>query len=187
MAASCAVNARPEPDLMPPTVTLHALNTGDEAAFVAAVAPLFEGAPAFVASAWPLRPFADREALHDALTSAMLGASVAEQVALIAAHPDLVGRAAREGTLSPDSTREQAAAGLDRLTAEEVATFTALNAAYRAKFGFPFVICARENKKDSILAGFRGRQAHTRDQEIAAALREVSKIVWLRLVDRVAE
>jgi 2-oxo-4-hydroxy-4-carboxy-5-ureidoimidazoline decarboxylase len=172
---------------MPPPVSLRDLNTGDEAAFVDAVAPLFEGAPAFVARAWSARPFADREALHDALTSAMLQASPAEQVALIAAHPDLVGRAAREGTLSPDSTREQAAAGLDRLTPEEVATFTTLNAAYRAKFGFPFVICARENKKDSILAGFRARQAHSRDQEIAAALREVSKIVWLRLVDRVAE
>jgi len=166
-------------------ITLADLNAADEAHFVALVAPLFEGAPAWVSRAWPQRPFANVEALHDALTGTMMRAGRDEQVALIAAHPDLVGRAALAGTLSADSTQEQAAAGLDRLSAAEVATFGERNAAYRARFGFPFVICARANKKDAILSGLQTRLTHTRDQEIATALREIAKIVWLRLVDRV--
>src|SRR5215208_879945 len=115
---------------MPNTsITLQELNGADEAHFVAVVAPLFEGAPAFVARAGAARPFATLEDLHDALTAAMQRASREEQIALIRAHPDLVGRAALAGTLGADSTHEQAAAGLDRLTPDEIATFSQLNAA----------------------------------------------------------
>lgn len=166
-------------------IRLSTLNTADRARFVAITAPLFEGSPPFVAAAWDARPFADRDALHQALIAAMHAAPPDAQVALIAAHPDLVGRAARAGTLTPASTREQATAGLDRLTPDEIATFTRLNAAYRARFGFPFVICARENKKDSILAGFAARLEHSRNEEIATALAEIAKIVGLRLADAV--
>ncbi|MDQ2808624.1 MAG: 2-oxo-4-hydroxy-4-carboxy-5-ureidoimidazoline decarboxylase [Chloroflexota bacterium] len=166
-------------------VTLAELNAADRAAFQAAVAPLFEGAPDWVGRAWEARPFADLDSLHDALTATMLAASPEEQVALIQAHPDLVGKAALAGTLTPSSSAEQAAAGLDRLTAAEIAQFTAYNAAYRAQFGFPFVICARENRKESILAAFPARLGNPRPAEIATALREIAKIVWLRLPDRV--
>ena len=92
-------------------------------------------------------------------------------MALIQAHPDLVGRAALAGTLTPESTSEQAAAGLDRLTQAEIADFQSISTRqYQARFGFPFVICARENKKASILAGFAARLQHTREQEIENAL-----------------
>src|SRR3954453_22605137 len=158
-----------------PSITLQGLNNADEERFLAVVAPLFEGAPAFVARAWAARPFATLEDLHDALTAAMQRASREEQITLIRAHPDLVGRAALAGTLGADSTHEQAAAGLDRLTPDEITNFTRLNAAYHDKFGFPFVICARENKKDAILAAFPVRLAHTDDEEVRAALREISK------------
>src|SRR5207245_4434389 len=113
----------------------------------------------------------------------MYTAPVEQQVALLQAHPDLVGRAALAGRLSPESTGEQAAAGLDHLSPEEIATFTRLNSAYRDRFGFPFVICARENKKDSILAGFATRLRNSREQEIEIALGEVAKICYLRLSD----
>jgi 2-oxo-4-hydroxy-4-carboxy-5-ureidoimidazoline decarboxylase len=113
----------------------------------------------------------------------MRAAPVERQVALIRAHPDLVGRAALAGTLTPESAGEQAAAGLDRLTPDEVATFTQLNATYRDRFGFPFVICARGNKKESILAGFDGRLDNTREREIATALDEIAKIAHFRLLD----
>ena len=168
-----------------PRITLVELNAGDRAAFQAAVAPLFEGAPVWVERAWEARPFADLDGLHDALTATMLAASPAEQVALIQAHPDLVGKAALAGTITASSSAEQAAAGLDRLTPEEVAQFRAYNAAYRAQFGFPFVICARENRKASILAAFPARLPNARPAEIATALREIAKIVWLRLQDQV--
>ena len=167
-------------------ITLATLNALDRDAFTAALAGLFEGPPEIVAAAWERRPFASREALHKVLCGVMERLPEERKVALIRAHPDLVGRAALAGTLSPASTAEQAAAGLDSLTSDEIATFRRLNAQYQARFGFPFVICARENKKDAILAGFAARLQHTREQEIATALAEVAKICWLRLCDTVA-
>src|SRR5690349_13470077 len=112
-------------------VTLSDLNAMDRAGFAATLASIFEGAPAFVAQAWDARPFATVGALHQVLVAAMYAAGPEQQVDLIAAHPDLVGRAALAGTLSRESTQEQAAAGLDRLTPDDSAAFTRLNAAYR--------------------------------------------------------
>jgi OHCU decarboxylase len=117
----------------------------------------------------------------------MYQAPIQQQIALLRAHPDLVGRAALDGTLSQASTNEQAAAGLDRLTPEEIATFQRLNQTYQDQFGFPFVICARENKKESILDGFVTRLQHTQQEEIEIALGEVAKICALRLYDLVDE
>jgi 2-oxo-4-hydroxy-4-carboxy-5-ureidoimidazoline decarboxylase len=93
----------------------------------------------------------------------------------------LAGRVAREGRLGAASTAEQAAAGLDALTPSEIARFDADNAAYRARFGFPFVICAREHDKTSILAELQRRGQNERSDEIATALEEIAKIARLRL------
>jgi 2-oxo-4-hydroxy-4-carboxy-5-ureidoimidazoline decarboxylase len=164
-------------------MTLQEVNSFDQEHFVAALASLFEGPPWIVERAWQARPFDSLGHLHRALCEVMQQAPLARQVELIQAHPDLVGRAALAGTLSPASTNEQAAAGLDRLTPQEIATFTRYNQAYRERYGFPFVICARANKKESILAGFEVRLQHTRDQEIKTALDEIAKICRLRLQD----
>ena len=169
-----------------PRITIIQLNALDQAAFVAALSGLFEGPPWIVEQAWTDRPFASQDDLYTALCNVLYGAAAEQQVALLRAHPDLVGRAALAGTLSPASTAEQAAAGLDRLSPDEIAAFTRLNAEYQARFGFPFVICARENKKDSILAGFAARLTNDREQEILVALGEVAKICRLRLLDTVA-
>ena len=166
-------------------VRLQEINAFDHETFVATLGFLFEGSPWIAARAWHDRPFQSLDHLHGSLCRVMYDAPVDRQVALIRAHPDLVGRAALAGTLTPESSGEQAAAGLDRLSPGEVATFTRLNQAYRDKFGFPFVICARENKKESILAGFHARLPHSRDQEIEIALAEIAKIAWLRLRDTV--
>jgi len=106
-----------------------------------------------------------------------------KQLALIRAHPDLVGRATLAGTLTRESTGEQASAGLNALSPAEIALFQKQNAAYREKFGFPFVICARLNKKEAILAGFEHRLKNSPEQEIPAALGEIFKIAELRLRD----
>src|SRR5205823_1352455 len=129
------------------------------------------------------RPFASLDHLHRSLCAVVERAPRARQLALIREHPDLVGRAALAGTLTPQSQGEQAAAGLDRLSPEEVATFTRLNAEYWARFGFPFVICVRENKKEAILAGFAVRLQQSTEQEITTALGEIAKIARLRLLD----
>lgn len=165
--------------------TLQEINTLNHEDFVRALGSLFEGSPWIVRQAWHARPFTSLTHLHQALCEVMYSAPVEQQVALIQAHPDLVGRAALAGTLTPESTSEQASAGLNRLSPEEIATFTQLNSAYQEHFGFPFVICARENKKESILAGFATRLHNSRDREIETALGEIAKICWYRLCDTV--
>ena len=164
---------------------LSKLNALDRERFVAALATLFEGPPWVVAELWARRPFASMQELYEAACAIMWAAPEGRQLELLRAHPDLVGRAALAGALSSASTAEQAAAGLDRLSPAESAEFTRLNATYRERFGFPFVICARENRKESIVSGFAARLAHPREREIQVALAEVGKICWLRLSDLV--
>lgn len=165
------------------TFTLQQINQLDQEHFVQALGGVFEGPPWIVAQAWSDRPFSSHSHLHQSLCSVMYAAPLESQIALIQAHPDLVGRAALAGTLSPASTGEQAAAGLDQLSPEEITMFTTFNQAYHERFGFPFVICARENKKESILAGFATRLQHSRTQEVTIALAEIAKICTLRLQD----
>ena len=153
--------------------------------FVRLLGPVFEHSPWIAEATWPQRPFASVEALHHALCQTVAGAGEETQLALIGAHPDLVGRAAQAGTLTPASTHEQASAGLNQLTPEEIAAFQKFNAAYRDQFGFPFIICARLNKIEAILAAFPKRLGHSRVEEIQAALAEISKIARLRLDDLV--
>jgi len=177
------------PSHPPPPWTLAELNALDQAAWTVRLGFLFEGSPWIAAAAWEARPFADRAALDQALVAVVARAPRERHVALIAAHPDLAGQAALAGTLTRESTGEQRAAGLDpgRLTPDEAVEFAALNAAYRARFGFPFVICARENKKASILAGFKTRLGNEREREIATALAEIAKICHYRLRDVIAD
>jgi 2-oxo-4-hydroxy-4-carboxy-5-ureidoimidazoline decarboxylase len=166
--------------------SIAALNAADRATFVAAIGFAFEDSPWIAQAAWERRPFADRAALHAAVVAVVAAAPPERRVALIAAHPDLAGRVAREGRLTAASRGEQAAAGLDRLTVAERARFDAANAAYRARFGFPFVICAREHDTGSILAALERRAENGREAEIATALAEIAKIARLRLEDAVS-
>jgi len=168
-------------------MSLAQLNSRSRDEFVRIVGPVFEHSPWIAEAAWLKRPFASMEELHRALCQTVANAGEQKQLALIRAHPDLVGRVALAGTLTPESTREQASAGLDALTPEEIAAFQKSNAAYREKFGFPFVICARLNKKEAILSGFRIRLSHSREQEIETALEEIFKIASLRLQDAITE
>lgn len=149
-------------------------------AFVARFGFLFEHSPWVVERAAARRPFAD---LHAGLMQVVADASADEQLALVRAHPELAGKAAIDRTLTAESTAEQASAGLDRLTEAEFERFHALNAAYRARFGFPFVICVRLTDKAGILAAMEQRLGHDRASELATALTEVGKIVKLRLED----
>lgn len=164
-------------------ISQYHLNALSRDEFVRLVGPAFEHSPWIAEAAWPKRPFASAEELHRALCQTVTDAGKAAQLALIRAHPDLVGRAALAGTLTRESTNEQASAGLGNLTPEEVGLFQKHNAAYQEKFGFPFVICARRNKKEAILNGFKVRRQNSREQEVKAALAEIFKIAELRLRD----
>ena len=163
--------------------SLFVLNGLGRPAFVSVLGPMFEDSPWIAEQTWPKRPFRNPGALHRALCETVRSSNLEAQLSLIRAHPDLVGRAAMAGTLSAASSSEQISAGLDRLTTKEIALFQKYNNQYREKFGFPFVICARLNKKEAILGGFVLRLNNSREAEIQTALEEIFKIAWLRLSD----
>ncbi|MGN7293132.1 2-oxo-4-hydroxy-4-carboxy-5-ureidoimidazoline decarboxylase [Rhizobium sp. SAFR-030] len=121
--------------------------------------------------------------VHAGLVAAFRVASDEEKLGVLRAHPDLAGRLAIAGELTEDSAREQAGAGLDRLSPEEHQRFTDLNSAYLEKFGFPFIIAVRGLGKDDILAAFETRIGNSRDDEFATACEQVEKIALLRLED----
>ena len=151
--------------------------------FVLTFGSVYEGSPWAAARAWEERPFEGPEDLRRALWRAVDEAPPERQLDLIRAHPDLAGRAAVAGELTPESEREQSAAGLDRLSPEEYERFTDVNAAYRQKFGFPMVVYVKEHTKDSILTQAEARLANTREREVGTALKEIQKIAASRLGD----
>jgi 2-oxo-4-hydroxy-4-carboxy-5-ureidoimidazoline decarboxylase len=155
----------------------------DEAGFLARYGHLFEHSPWVVERAYGQGPFADAAALHDAFMLVLTEAAPDDQLALLRAHPELADKVAQAQGLTEDSTKEQASAGLDRLSAEEYARFHALNRAYRDRFGFPFIICVRLHDRASILAAMESRLAHEPETEFEAALAQVGLIVRLRLGD----
>jgi OHCU decarboxylase len=157
--------------------TLARLSHASRPVFVERLGAVFEHSPWVAERAWAARPFADLAALHGAMEGVVARATAEEQLALIRAHPDLATRLA----LGKHSAAEQAGLGLDRLDAAEFARFSQLNAAYRKRFGFPFVIAVRHHTRASILANFETRLQHTAETEIRTALSEISKIAHLRL------
>ena len=168
---------------MAKNISLAALNALAHDEFVRVVGPVFEHSPWIAEMTWAKKPFASLENLHHALCDTVKNSGEEKQLALIRAHPDLVGKLALAGQLTRESTTEQASAGLDKLSLGEVTLFQKQNAAYQKKFRFPFVICARLNKKAAIIAGFERRLKNSREQEIKTALEEIFKIAELRLLN----
>jgi 2-oxo-4-hydroxy-4-carboxy-5-ureidoimidazoline decarboxylase len=169
---------------MPP-LSLDQLNVSAREDFVAALAEIFEHAPWVAERAFARRPFATVADLHAAMAQAVADAGAEQQLAFIRGHPELGGKVARAGAMAQPSREEQGALGLDRLSDHEFARFEAMNAAYRARFGFPFVICVRRHTRDSILAAFERRLANGPEAELAAALAEIGFITRLRLAGAV--
>jgi 2-oxo-4-hydroxy-4-carboxy-5-ureidoimidazoline decarboxylase len=167
-------------------VSLDHLNATDKAGFVVALGDIFEHAPWVAEAAYAQRPFASLAPLYAAMTAAVQTADSARQLALIKGHPDLAGKAARAGAMTPASVFEQASAGLDQLSDDEFAAFHRLNDAYRKRFDIPFIICARRHTKDSILRQFTQRLQNDAAAEREAAVTEILRIAALRLDARVA-
>ena len=154
--------------------------------FVARFGSIFEHSPwiAERAHGLELGPAHDSAAgLHNALARMFRSASQEERLGVLTAHPDLAGKLAAAKRLTAESTAEQASAALDALTDAERARFEALNAAYVAKHGFPFIIAVRDNTKDSILAAFEARIANDTETEFSTACQQVERIAELRLKD----
>ncbi|CAL93799.1 2-oxo-4-hydroxy-4-carboxy-5-ureidoimidazoline decarboxylase [Azoarcus olearius] len=164
-----------------PGTTVAALSALPRADFVAALGGIFEHSPWVAERAWAARPFATADALHAAMVAAVDGAARGEQLALIRAHPELAGKEAAAGTLTAASTGEQRGAGLDQCSAAELQRLRELNAAYRARFGFPFVIAVKGLGREQIIAALAQRLTHDSDAEFRTCLAEIGKIARFRL------
>lgn len=159
------------------------LNTCSAEDFVARFGGVFEHSPWIAETSAKLRPFESVVDLHEKMTTLVAQSSPEAQLALIEAHPDLAGRLAKMGQLTAESTNEQAAAGLAQADAATIERINTLNEAYRERFGFPFIICARLNNVTTIIEAMTARLPNDRSTEIDAALTEIYKIARLRLED----
>ena len=167
-------------------MTLDQLNSLSQADFTAALAGIFEHSPWIPEATWPRRPFASVDELHAQMCATLAAADLDAKLALIRAHPELAGKLAIRGELTDASLREQAGAGLNQCSPEEFSRLTALNAAYIARFGFPFILAVRGHDRGSIIANMAARVANEREVEIATALAQIERIAGFRLGDLVA-
>lgn len=170
---------------MSSTLTLSDLNTLPREEFVRALGGIFEHSPWVAEQVHPQRPFSSVSELHAAMVKVIEEAGADAHLTLIRHHPELAGKAAIRGELTPESTAEQAGAGLDQCSPEEYANLTALNQAYREKFGFPFILAVRGYDRKGIIDEFRRRAALTREEEMAESLKQIYKIGRFRLDDLV--
>ncbi|HEY9628919.1 MAG TPA: 2-oxo-4-hydroxy-4-carboxy-5-ureidoimidazoline decarboxylase [Coleofasciculaceae cyanobacterium] len=159
--------------------SISELNQMSQDTFTAALGAVFEDTPAIAHHAWNDRPFEDVSDLHQKMVQIVQHMSLAEQLALIKAHPDLGSKA----QMAAASVQEQAGAGLDQLTPEEYDRIQALNQSYKEKFGFPFITTVRTQTKASIFAAFDRRLQNTVAAETQQALTEIAQIARLRLLD----
>jgi 2-oxo-4-hydroxy-4-carboxy-5-ureidoimidazoline decarboxylase len=171
---------RIEDQLTGATIDIETLNTLDIDAFTALLGGIFEHSSWVARAAYVGRPFASVAALHATMVSVVMNSGAERQLVLLRAHPEL----ASPVPLTESSASEQGGLGLDRLEADEAAAFEALNSAYRARFGFPFIIAVRgQRDRAAILAALSARMRHTPEQELSTSLAEVAKISRFRLDD----
>ena len=149
--------------------------------FLAHYGELFEYSPWVVERAWRARPFANAAELHSAFLDVLAAATDDERLALIRAHPELADKVAQAQGLTAASAAEQASAGLTQLSPEEFQLFHDLNRSYRARFGFPFIICVQLHSVASILAAMQSRLGRDPETELREALTQIGLIVGLRL------
>lgn len=164
------------------TYSIAYLNQTDIEEFAAVLGDIFEHTPAIASQAWQERPFTDIADLHSKMANVVLNMTPAEKLALIQAHPDLGSKT----KMAEASVQEQAGVGLDRLSPADYARFTALNTAYRQKFGFPFVIAVKNLSVADILSAFAKRIENSPSVEMQQAIAEIIQIARFRLDKAIA-
>jgi 2-oxo-4-hydroxy-4-carboxy-5-ureidoimidazoline decarboxylase len=162
-------------------VDMAPINAMDRAAFVQKFGGIFENSPWVAEKAWEKRPFASLDDMHAAMVAVAKYAPAAMQLALLQSHPDLAGKEAEAGTMTASSVAEQASAGLNALSHAEMVQMSDLNATYKKKFGFPFIIAVRMHTKEGILFEFNRRLQNDTQTEFANDLQNVYVITRLRL------
>ncbi len=176
-------------------LTLDTLNAADLAGFVALLDGVYEHSPWIAEAAFARKPssgsggFTSLDQLKVTLAQVVRQSPVDAQLGLIRAHPELAGKAAVAGTLTAESTNEQAKAGLTHCSPEEFARLQQLNADYKARFGFPFILAVRGPRglglsRADIVRTFARRLHNTADFERAECLRHIHRIAEIRLNDK---
>ena len=161
--------------------TLSDLNACSRDDFVAALANVFEYSPWIAEQVASARPFSGVKQLFDAMKVVVDRAPPELRLALIKGHPDLANKTQLAAGLTVESTAEQNSAGLDRLSDAEYVAFERVNNAYRAKFGFPYIVCVRRHTKDSILRDFERRLPNDAKTETQKSIEEIFRIAALRV------
>ena len=158
------------------------MNETEQKTFIERYGGIYEHSP-WVAecAAGTLEAGAGIDEIVSAMAACVDGAGRERQLRLIRAHPDLAGKAGLRGELTAASNDEQQSAGLDQCTPAELERFHTLNAAYKRKFGFPFVMAVRNSSRLVILEAFAKRLDNTAEEEIDTALAEIHRIARLRL------
>jgi OHCU decarboxylase len=162
-------------------LTLAEINRMTRDQFIGVLGWVFEDSPWVAERAWARRPFPTRESLHQGMLAELERAPLAEQLALLRAHPDLGTRA----RVSAASAGEQAGVGLDRLTQGEYDQLLAMNRSYREKFGFPFLYAVKGSSKSDIFAALSSRVNASKEEEFRQALQQVYRIAWFRIADTI--
>jgi len=160
---------------------LSDLNVASTDDFVATLANIFEYSPWIAEQAAAARPFVSVRALFDAMKAVVDRAPADIRLALIKSHPDLANKTQRAAGLTAESNAEQNSVGLDRLSDAEYEAFERVNNAYGAKFGFPYIVCARRHTRDSILRDFERRLPNDAKTETQVSIGEIYRIAALRL------
>ncbi len=170
-------------------LTLEQLNAASPAECVALLDGIYEHSPWVAQGAASARPFKSLAHLKYAMSQAVRTAGRDAQIGLIRAHPELAGKAMVAGTLTAESTGEQARAGLTHCTPQEFATLKQLNNDYNTKFGWPFIVAVRGDRglgltRQQIIATFTRRLAGSAAFELAECLRNIDRIAEIRLNDK---
>ncbi len=161
--------------------SLKQLNTTDRDTFIALLGGIFEHSPWVAERVYGKQPFSDITELHRAMVSVVQESTREERLKLICNHPELAGKEAKEDSLTEDSKSEQASAGLDQCTPQEFARLNQLNAAYRDKFKFPFIIAVRGRNRHEIMDDIESRLDNSPEVEFDRCIDEIARIAELRL------
>ena len=193
----------------PERLTIEQVNNLSREEFAERFGTLFQDGRWVAEETYERRPFSSTYELRRAFQDTVFDAPPERQMELVRRYPHLgslartdeaaadigispeqyeaLTTAAVGGVMSPESIRDQSAAGLDRLSPEEYGTFQRMNESYREKFGFPLIMAVRGNTKEAVLSSGKIRMENSPAQERATALVEVGKIANLRLQDLVEE
>lgn len=162
-------------------MTLAELNALDQAQFIKELGSIYEHSPWVAKQVYELKPFKSLQQLNEVMFNCVTTSNKETQTQLILNHPELAGKEAQTGDLTQDSAKEQAGAGLDQCSPQELAQLQSLNAVYQETFGFPFIIAVSGLNRYDIMEQIKIRTNNSVEKEFETCIQEIGKIAWIRL------